>query len=116
MTKRSKRGPVLPPTQVLQPSFVVDPDAVNMQRELDRKRAAEKKHLDAQLTVRDLAVITVYRRDHPVAKNKTIAEAIQRNPKTQISKRRKGKPVLKDGKPQLLSVSALRRKIPPPQK
>jgi hypothetical protein len=140
MTKKQRHGKkppppptqAVPPTQVLGAPFVIDPDVVDMQRELDRKAGAEKHHLDAQLTEKDLAAIDEHRRQRPNAKSskavaewihgdpdktdKTIAKWMRRDPETRIIRRKKGKPVLKDGKPQLLSVRALRRKIPPPQK
>ena len=111
-------------TYSIQPSWVIDPDAVNMQRELDRKAGTNAQHAKAQFTEKDLAAFAEYRSNHAGAKSKTIAEWIhrgdpdktiaewmQRDPETRIIHRKKGKPTLKDGKPQLLSVSTLRRKI-----
>ena len=111
--KRRKRPPTLPPTQYLRPELMVEEtedEVLKRRRARGRKIGAERRHLDAQLT-EDLAAIDADRGRHPNANSTQIAGRLQRNPATAVPRRKRGKPVLKDGKPVLLTVKVLARKI-----
>ena len=97
MTKGSKRGPVLLPTQVLAPSLVVDnEEAGQVEREqrraLGRNLGAEKKHRDAQFAAEARAMID----EHPHVKASTLATWLQSESETKSLPgvtRRDGKPM-----------------------
>ena len=72
----TKRGPVLPPTQELKPSRVLDPDIIAQAG----KDANEKRHLAAQLPNKVLAAIDRHLDRHPDASNNDIARWLKGDP------------------------------------
>jgi len=110
----TKRGPVLPPTQVLQPLYVVgsDKERVDKQRELDRKAGVEKRRAQGRLSDAAQTAIDELLHRHPNASSHRIAELMQGDSATAVLRLgKRGKPVLKDGKPVLMTAAHLARKI-----
>jgi hypothetical protein len=89
-----------PPTQVLKPRIVRDPDVVVQ----TRKDANEERQLAAQLTDKDLAAIDEYRRRNPDASSTEIANHLQKRSATAVT-------YPKDEKFVPYTVPALARKI-----
>lgn len=108
MKKKQKRGKP-GPTQILETPPHEETGQAEWQRRqraLGRKLGAEKRHLGAQFTKKDLAAIDDYRRDHPRhANNNTyVAKELQRKPATRVF-------YLKKGRRKRYTVEALARKI-----
>jgi hypothetical protein len=104
-----------PPEQMvtieLRPPPVLDPDVVEMQRDLDRKAAAEARRAQGQLSEAARAAIDKLERHPGGASSHWIAEQMQNNPATAVVRLKREKPMLKDGKPVLMTVEHLARKI-----
>lgn len=127
-----------PPTQVLEPQYVVGSKdefvalhtdeiverhtdeiverhkdkVVARQRELERKKAEAVRRAQGELPVAAKSAIDTYLHCNPAAKSGWIAKELQENPATRVFRLgRGGRPVRKDGKPVLMTRSHLARKI-----
>ena len=72
--KRRKR---LPPTQKLRPAWVIDPDAVEMQRNLERKKAADTRRAQGRLPDAVLTEIAEYCRLNPGINSSKVAQRLK---------------------------------------